>query len=341
VFVTHKIGIVGASGYGGAELVRLVGAHPALELAVVAAHSHAGQPIGDLFPNLALDQRLAPTDPGELSGLDLVFLATPHDTALELAAELSDTRIVDLSAAYRLGASDFTTWYGHPHPDPAATPATYGLTEWNRSAIAGSRLVANPGCYPTAALLGLLPVADLLEPRSIVVDAKSGTSGAGRGLRDDLHHPHAHDDVAAYGAPHHRHTVEIETWLAGLSDAAGTPISFTPHLVPMARGLLATCYATLRDGIGATDVMAALEHAYADEPFVRVLPDGRFPHTKALNGSNGCQVAAVVDQRAGRVVVMSAIDNLGKGAAGQALQNANLLLGEDETAGLSSIGVYP
>jgi N-acetyl-gamma-glutamyl-phosphate reductase len=286
-------------------------------------------------------------DVEQLAGLDLVFLATPHGPALELGAQLYDrgVKVVDLSAAFRLSEAGFAQWYGDAHPRPelaagddrAAADVAYGLTEFHRARVADARLVANPGCYPTATLLGLTPLADLLEPGSIVVDAKSGTSGAGRAAKDHLHFAHVDGDFTAYGAPAHRHTGEVERWLPGALGA----ISFTPHLVPMPRGLLATCYGTLRPATSAQDVQEALHTAYDAEPFVHVLPSGTFPHTKALAGSNGCQIGAVVDTRTGRVVVTSAIDNLGKGAAGQALQNANLMLGLDETAGLSAIGMYP
>jgi N-acetyl-gamma-glutamyl-phosphate reductase len=345
--VAHRVAVVGASGYGGVELLRLLAGHPSIDVEVVAAHSQAGQPLGDLFPNLAGARTFDAIDIEQLAGQDLVFLATPHGPALELGAALYDagTPVVDLSAAFRLSVAGFATWYGEGHPRPdlaagdveAAGDVVYGLPELHRERIAGARLVANPGCYPTATLLGLAPLAPLLEPATVVVDAKSGTSGAGRGAKDSLHFSHVHGDLAAYGAPTHRHTGEIERWLPG---ALGT-VTFTPHLVPMSRGLLATCYATLRHGVVAGDVDAALHDAYDAEPFVHVLPAGRFPHTKALAGSNGCQLSAVVDARTGRVVVTSAIDNLGKGAAGQAVQNANLVLGLEETAGLGSIGVYP
>ncbi|WP_052667393.1 N-acetyl-gamma-glutamyl-phosphate reductase [Nitriliruptor alkaliphilus] len=346
--MAHRLGIVGASGYGGAELLRLAATHPAFEVAVVAAHSQAGTPIVDLFPNLAGTRVFDAIEVGALAECDVVVLATPHDVALELGAELFDAgvRVVDLSAAFRLSVDGFATWYGGTHDRPdlatgdaAADPAAvYGLPELgHREAVRGATLVANPGCYPTATLLGLAPLAGLLQPGTIVVDAKSGTSGAGRAAKDTLHFSHVHGDLSAYGAPGHRHTGEIERWLPGDLGA----VSFTPHLVPMARGLLATCYATLADGVDAAAVQDALTTAYADEPFVHVLAPGRFPHTKALAGSNGCQLSAVVDGRTGRVTVTSAIDNLGKGAAGQALQNANLMLGIEETAGLTTVGVYP
>jgi N-acetyl-gamma-glutamyl-phosphate reductase len=302
-----------------------------------------GEPVADLFPNLAGARRFDAIDLDALRFLDAVVLAAPHAAAFELVPALVEAGVktVDLSAAYRLDPDDFATWYGEPHPHPALTPgaggAVYGLPELYRKHIAEATLVANPGCYPTATLLGLAPLADLVEPGSVVVDAKSGTSGAGRATKDSLHFSHVHGDLVAYGAPTHRHTGEIERWLP----ADVGPVSFTPHLVPMSRGLLATIYATLRDGVDADAVHVALHDAYADEPFVHVLPSGAFPHTKAVAGSNGCQLSAVVDPRTGRVVVTSVIDNLGKGAAGQALQNLNLLLGIQETAGLTAIGIYP
>lgn len=347
--MAYRVGIVGASGYGGAELARLVAAHPAVDLAVVAAHGQAGRPIHDLFPNLGLEGAFAPVDEGELGGLDLVFAATPHGPALDLVARLvaAGTKIVDLSAAFRLPPQEFLQWYGEDHPHPKLAPdggsgaAVYGLTEYQRDAVREAQLVANPGCYPTAALLALLPIADLLVPGSVVIDAKSGTSGAGRGLAEHLHHAHVDADVAAYGVPTHRHTGEIERWLAQLSGATPGTVSFTPHLVPMARGLLATCYGLLADGVDLDAIVDAYLGRYTGEPFVQVLPPGAFPHTKALTGSNGCQLSAIVDPRTRRVVVTSAIDNLGKGAAGQALQNANLMLGLDETLGLTATGIYP
>lgn len=352
--MVHRLAIVGASGYGGAELLRLADGHPGLEVAVVAAHSQAGTPISALFPNLTGDRVFDAVDLDVLTACDAVVLGTPHGPALELGAQLADagTPVVDLSAAFRLSVDGFATWYGEEHPRPdlaageAAAPAhvAYGLPELPgadgaklRDRIRGARLVANPGCYPTAALLGLAPLAGLLQPGTVVVDGKSGTSGAGRAASDRLHFAHVHGGVTAYAAPTHRHTGEIERWLPGELGA----VSFTPHLVPMARGLLTTSSAVLADGVDADDVAGALHEAYHDEPFVHVLAPGTFPHTKALGSSNGSQLSAVVDPRTRRVVVTTAIDNLGKGAAGQALQNVNLLLGEDETAGLTAVGTYP
>lgn len=342
--MAYQVGVVGASGYGGAELLRLLDGHPALDVAVVAAGRHAGTTVDALFPNLPTGRVYSEVDAASLRGLDLVFLATPAEVSLELTPDLlaAGVAVVDLSAAFRLTADGYEQWYGTPHPHPELTPATYGLTEWNRDAVRDSRLVANPGCYPTAALLGLLPLSALIDPHSVVITAGSGTSGAGRGLRDDLHHPHVHGDVTVYGAPRHRHTGEIEWWWGELSGGGpAPPVSFTPQLLPMARGLIATIHARLGDGVDPSEVQDALRDRYHHEPFVRVLPEGRFPHTKAVHGSNSCQLSATVDPRTGRVVVVSVIDNLGKGAAGQAVQNANLMLGLEETLGLPTIGVYP
>jgi N-acetyl-gamma-glutamyl-phosphate reductase len=343
--VAPRIGIVGASGYGGAELLRLLAGHPGLEVAEVAAHSQAGEPVASLFPNLAglPEARVFDdVDVDRLGELDLVFLSTPHGPAIELGAALHDAgvRTVDLSAGFRLTADAFATWYGEEHPRPDLTPAVYGLTEYAREEVAAATLVANPGCYVTTALLGLLPLAPLLEPDTVVVDGKSGTSGAGRAAKDSLHVTHVTGSVTAYGAPAHRHTGEIEAYLTAFGAELG-PIGFTPHLLPIPRGLLITSYARLREGVAADDVQSALVDRYADEPFVHVLPPGSFPVTKAVAGSNGCQLSAVVDPRTRRVTVVSVTDNLGKGAAGQALQNANLMLGLDETTGLSAVGVYP
>jgi N-acetyl-gamma-glutamyl-phosphate reductase len=350
--VAHRVGIVGASGYGGAELVRLLEGHPDLDLEVVAAHQQAGAPIASLYPNLAGDRVFDDVDLGRLIGLDLVFLSTPHGPSLQLGGALREagTRVVDLSGAFRLRAEDFSQWYGEEHPSPELTPlpgtargdgepqrAVYGLPELFREEVRGAGFVANPGCYPASALLGLAPVAGLIEPGTVVIDGKSGASGAGRGVADRLHFSHVHGDLTAYGAPTHRHTGEIETWLPGGLGA----VSFTPHLIPMSRGLLTTGYGVARAGVDSDDLAGALHDAYDREPFVRVLPAGTFPNTKALAGSNGAHVSAVLDERTGRVVVTCAIDNLGKGAAGTALQNANLMLGLPETTALTAVGIYP
>ncbi len=273
--MTARIGIVGASGYGGAELLRLVAAHPELALGSIAANSQAGEAVTDLYPNLVGHGRFDAVDPDRLAAdHDLVVLATPTGAALELGAALADsgTPVVDLSGAHRLGAEEFRRWYGREHPRPDLVPAVYGLTEHNREAVAGARLVANPGCYPAAALLGLLPLLGLLDrdDPGLVVDAKSGTSGAGRGTADHLHFSHVHGDLTAYGAPAHRHTGELEHGLWSLGGVRGAwpgppRVSFTPHLVPMSRGLLATCYARAAGDVDAADVREALVDASAPD----------------------------------------------------------------------------
>lgn len=347
-------GVVGASGYGGAELLRLLHHHPHISADVVAAHAQAGTPVMDLFPNLTGARTFDAIDLDQLSTLDVVFLATPHGPAIELGAALFDAGVktVDLSAAFRLPAADFSTWYGESHSRAdllpssfaahavATSSAVYGITEFARQQVEQATLVANPGCYVITALLGLLPLTGFIEPATIVVDGKSGTSGAGRAAKDSLHFTHVDGSVTAYGAPGHRHTGEIEGYLATFGHDVG-PVTFIPHLMPIARGLLITATGRLIDGAGQDDVQQALHEAYANEPFVHVLGPGQFPSTKAVAGSNGCQVSATVDPRTRRVVVTSVTDNLGKGAAGGAIQNANVMLGFDETAGLSAIGVYP
>ncbi len=349
--VRPRLGVVGASGFSGAELLRLLARHPGVEVVERAAAGSAGRTLASVAPGFPPaaggDTVLTAPALDRLAALDLVLLATPDDVSLELAPALvaAGTRVVDLSGAFRLTAADSAAWYGRPHTAPlhaldGDAPAVYGLTEWARERIAAARLVANPGCYPTATLLGLRPLQGLIEAEGIVISAVSGTSGAGRSAREDLQASVVLGDVVAYGAPSHRHTIEIETHLAdGRSSARA--VVFTPHLVPVARGMLVTSSAVLRSGVGQDDVDEALAAAYAQEAFVHVLPPGTFPHLKAVSGSNACHVSAVVDARTGRVLVTTAIDNLGKGAAGQALQNANLMLGLDEGLGLEAIGVWP
>ena len=337
-----KVGIAGASGYAGAELLRLLHAHPAFDVAVVAGGATAGQRLDEVFPHLASDAVLAPSVTESFADCDVVFLATPHELSLSLAPHLlsAGSNVVDLSGAFRLDGDTFERWYGIDHTASELAPAVYGLPELFGDDIPGTNLVANPGCYPTAALLALAPLADLVHPDSVHIAGLSGTSGAGKALRDQLHFTHAADNVAAYGAPSHRHTPEIEqAWrrLTGV-DAA---LTFVPHLVPMPRGLLCTVTAALRPDVDAEQVRHAFAKTYEAAPFVQMSAEGQWPSTTYLRGSNGAAVGVAVDERTGRVTASCAIDNLGKGAAGQAIQNANLVAGLPEETGLSAVGVYP
>jgi N-acetyl-gamma-glutamyl-phosphate reductase len=341
--------VAGASGYAGGELVRLLAAHPDLDIGPLSAAGNAGRRLGEVHPQLVThaDRPLLastgqPGDPA-FDGADVVFLALPHGASAGVIATLPpDVFVVDLGADYRLG--DAVAWerfYGGPH----AGTWTYGLPELPgaRQAIAASCRVANPGCYPTAVILALAPLlaAGVIEPADLVVVAASGTSGAGRAAQAHLVGSEVMGDLSAYKVGGtHQHIAEISQ---ALSAAAGTGVSlsFTPVLAPMPRGILATCTGRLADGTPPTAARDALCAAYDDEPFVVVLPDGQWPHTAATTASNACQLQVVVDAAAGRVVVVAAIDNLGKGAAGQAVQNANLMLGLPEAAGLTANGVAP
>ncbi len=338
------VGIVGGSGYTGAELLRLVHGHPELRVAWATGDTQAGTAVGALYPSLAAAY---PTmvfdsfDPALAAGVDLVFLALPHGASQKLVPELlaaaPDARIVDLAADFRLkDPSAYERWYGEAHTAPDLLERfAYGLPELHRKDIVGATAVAAPGCYPTAAALALAPLvaAGVVEAEGIVVDAASGVSGAGRTLRHTSHFGTVNEDFVAYGLLDHRHTPEIE-------QATGATVLFTPHLAPMTRGILATCYA--RPAGGPTSTAALLDllrDAYAGEPFV-VVGDAP-PSTKAAWGSNTAHLTARYDPRTGWVVVLAAIDNLVKGASGQAVQCANIVLGLDETAGLSPVGVYP
>jgi len=340
-----RAAVAGASGYTGGELLRLLLGHPELEVGPVTAAGNAGQPVTALHPGLAplVDRVFAPTDPALLADADLVFLALPHGESAALVAGLpSGLPVVDLGADFRLAdPGAWEAFYGGAH----AGTWTYGLPELPgaRAAIASSSRVANPGCYPTAVALGLAPLlaAGLVAPDDVVVVAASGTSGAGRTPSDALLASTVAGAVAAYKAGGaHQHTPEMEQTLTRVARGPVT-LSFTPLLVPMPRGILATCTARLVGGATTTDLRAALGAVYDGEPFVRLLPEGSWPTTKATAGSNGAVVQAAADTHAGRAVVTVAIDNLGKGAAGQAVQNANLMLDLSETAGLTAVGVTP
>ncbi len=355
-----KVGVVGASGYAGVELLRLCATHPEFEVAVATAGEHRGDSVAGHTPSLAAaypDLSYSATGVAELDGLDLVFLALPHGRSQHLVPELISSVgvIVDLAADFRLGqASLYPTWYGEVHTAPDLLGRfVYGLPELHRHELREARLIAAPGCYPTAAILALWPLirAGLLSvpgpsgptdgdgpaPLPLIVDAASGVSGAGRAPSEHLHFGTVDENFVAYGLLDHRHTAEME-------ESLGAPVLFTPHLAPMVRGILATCYgrpvaAAGAVGMTTADAMAILHEAYDDEHFV-VVTDGP-PSTKATSGSNCAHVTVRVDERTGWVLAMAAIDNLIKGAAGQAVQCANLALGLAEEAGLPVAGVYP
>lgn len=331
--------VAGASGYAGGELLRLLLAHPDLEVGPVAAGSAAGRPVTDLHPHLPdlAGLSFSATTSDVLADADVVFLALPHGQSAALAAELpADLPVVDLGADHRLAsAQEWAAFYDTPH----AGQWPYGLPELFRDDLVGARRIAGPGCNATAMTLALGPLlaAGLVEPQDLVTTTASGTSGAGRGLVAGLLGSEVMGDVSAYKVAGHRHVPEVRQSLSRLAGAPVT-LSYVPTLAPMPRGILATC--TARTSATETELRAALQQAYADEPFVHLLPEGRWPHTAATVGSNACQLQVALDP-SGRAVVVAAIDNLGKGAAGQAVQCANLALGLPEAAGLTSSGVAP
>ncbi len=342
--------MVGASGYTGVELLRLLAGHPYLELAAAFADTQAGSPAAELHPNLAAaypDLVLEPFDEARVEGLDVVFLCLPHEASLALVPRLSGRVrcVVDLSAAYRLrDAALYPRWYGFAHDQPEhLRTAVYGLPELDRTGLAGAALVATPGCHVTAAALALAPLvrAGLVERTGIVVDSKTGISGAGKALKQASLFCSVDEDLQAYGLLDHRHTPEIEQ---AITPAPGQPgdacqVLFTPHLAPLNRAILATCYARGRGVQDTGHLLDVLAAAYAGEPFVVV--GERSPSTKACLGTNQVQITARYDERTGTVLAIAALDNLCKGASGGALQAANAALGLQETAGLPSVGLYP
>jgi N-acetyl-gamma-glutamyl-phosphate reductase len=342
-----RIAILGASGYTGAELLRLLAHHPNAEIVALTADRQAGKPIGSVFPHLALRDlpSLVTIDAVDWQDVDLVFCCLPHGTTQEVIAGLPrHLRVVDLSADFRLADPEaYAKWYGHAHRAvELQREAVYGLTEVMRTAIGNARLVAVPGCYPTGAQLPLVPLVRraLIDADDIVIDAKSGVTGAGRGLKETSLFAEVSEGVTAYGVASHRHMPEIEQ---GLSAAAGRPVtvSFTPHLMPMNRGILSTIYVRLVGGATVEDLRRTLETTYADEPFVRVLPPGRVPATHHVRGTNLCAIGLAKDRLSGRAILVSAIDNLVKGASGQAVQDMNVMLGLAETAGLPQEPLFP
>jgi N-acetyl-gamma-glutamyl-phosphate reductase len=344
------VGIIGASGYGGVQLVRLLMDHPGLELAYLGGESSAGQPYGDLYPHLGhqVTQLIEPIDLDKIADrCQVVFLSLPNGLACQMAPRLLERgcKVLDLSADYRFfDLNTYKTWYGSDRNDSAIAETTvYGLPELYREQISRAQLVGCPGCYPTASLLALAPLLKqgLIMPETAIIDAKSGTSGGGRQAKTNMLLAEADNSIAAYGVTRHRHTPEIEQIC---SDLAGHEVlvQFTPHLIPMVRGILSTVYATLRDpGLVREDLITIYTAFYRSSPWVKVLPAGIYPQTKWAHGTNLCYLSIEVDARTDRVIVMSAIDNLMKGQAGQAMQCLNLMLGWDETLGLPKLSFYP
>jgi N-acetyl-gamma-glutamyl-phosphate reductase len=342
-----RIAILGASGYTGAELLRLLHGHPRAEIVALTADRQAGKAIGAVFPHLAGEDLPDLVTIGEVewSGVDVVFCGLPHGTTQEVIAGLPrHLKVIDLSADFRLAdTATYAEWYGHEHRAPELQQeAVYGLTEIERERIRQARLVAVPGCYPTAAQLPLIPLlrAGLIEPDDIIIDAKSGVSGAGRAAREGSLFCEVSEGIHAYGVAAHRHAPEIEQ---GLSAAAGRKlvVNFTPHLMPMNRGILATIYVRLAAGATLGDLRAVLDGAYRGEPFVRVLPEGSLPATRHVRATNLCLIGLSRDRVPNRAILVSAIDNLVKGASGQAIQDMNAMLGLPETTALEQRALFP
>lgn len=340
-----KVGIVGGTGYTGVELLRLLVQHPGCELAVITSRKEAGTPVASMFPNLRGRVALQFTEPSRatLSACDVVFFATPNGVAMNEARALHDAgvRLIDIAADFRLrDVALWEEWYKMKHACPdLVAEAVYGLPEMNREAIRSARIVANPGCYPTSVQLGFLPLVEsgAVDLDHLIADAKSGTSGAGRGAEVHTLLAEAGDNFKAYGVAGHRHVPEIAQ---GLSRMAGRPMKlvFTPHLTPMIRGIHATLYARIT---GDVDLQALYERRYAEEPFVDVMPAGSHPETRSVRGANVCRIAVHRPQGGDTAVVLSVIDNLVKGASGQAVQNMNIMFGFPESLGLQQVALLP
>lgn len=344
-----KAGIIGATGYAGEELVRILLRHPDVEIVWYGSRSYVDQPYADVYRNFfkLVEANCFDDDlPQLVQEADVVFTATPQGYLAGVMSEelLEQAKFVDLSADYRLkDVQVYEQWYKIEHKSPQfLAEAVYGLCEIHREDIKKARLVANPGCYTTCSILTAWPLveAGLIDPDTLIIDAKSGVSGAGRSAKTANLFSEVNESIKAYGVTTHRHTPEIEEQL---SLAAGRPLvlSFTPHLVPMNRGILVTAYASLKEGVTEQDLCCVLEQRYQDEPFIRVLPKGVCPETRWVEGSNYVDINVLVDKRTNRAILMGAIDNLVKGAAGQAVQNMNLMFGLPETAGLELVPLFP
>lgn len=340
-----KVGIVGGTGYTGVELLRLLATHPDVSLEVITSRSEAGLAVSELFPNLRghVDLKFSEPDPDVLATCDVVFFATPHTVAMALVPELikRNTRVIDLSADFRLkDQAVWEQWYNTPHTCPELFDlAVYGLPEINREKIRDAQLVAVPGCYPTATELGYLPLleANLIDPKHLIADVKTGVSGAGRKAAIPMLMAETSGSFKAYGVSGHRHLPEIREVLSMHCEQA-VDLTFIPHLAPMVRGIHATMYGRLT---AEADLQALFEERYRDEPFVDVMPAGSMPETRSVQGANVCRIAVHRPQNGDTVVVLTVIDNLVKGASGQAIQNMNLMFGLDETRGINMIATMP
>lgn len=345
-----KVGVLGASGYTGADLLRLAVRHPNIEITVLTANSHAGKPIEGVFPHLrghGLPQ-LVTVDEADWTNVDAVFCGLPHGTTQQITSKVLKThphvKFIDMSADFRLRDGDtYEQWYGIAHQAmDLQAEAVYGLSEHYRDEIANARLVACPGCYPTAVLTAMLPLAKLglIDSKQIIIDAKSGVSGAGRGLRQNTLFCEAGEGMSPYSVGTHRHAPEIEQEI-GVASGAPTIVNFTPHLIPMSRGELCTHYVQCSDGKTSDDLRGALAEFYAEKPFVHALAKGQVPATQHVRGSNNVLIGVFADRIPGRAIVISALDNLVKGSAGQALQNFNLMFGLSEVTGLEQVAIFP
>ena len=342
-----RIAVIGASGYTGADLIRLAVVHPNMEIVALTANSHAGQPVETVYPHLAgLGlPAMVKNEEVDWSKVDAAFCGLPHATSQEVIVTLPDSvKVIDMSADFRLrDPATYKQWYGNEHIAlDLQKEAVYGLTEHYRDAIAKTRLVACPGCYPTAVLMLLLPLvsAGLIDASDLIIDAKSGVSGAGRSLKQNTLFCEAGEGMGPYSVGKHRHAPEIEQELS-LAAGKDVIVNFTPHLIPMSRGEFITCYAKLADGKTAADCEKTLVDRYKDEPFVNMAPKGVLPATQYVRGSNRVMLGVVPDRVPGRVILMSTLDNLVKGSAGQAVQNFNLMFGLAETTGLEQVTMFP
>lgn len=343
-----KVAVIGASGYTGVELLRLLLNHPDVVITCVTANQNAGESVANLFPSLAGRINMVCTSlcPEEVAAnAELVFTALPHQTAMEVIPELlaAGCKVIDLSADYRLRDPQvYAAWYAEHTSPELLIEAVYGLPEFYRAAIPAARLIANPGCYPTSVALALAPLLNdgLIDPTTLIIDSKSGTSGAGRSAKVGSLYCEVNEGFKAYSIGNHRHTPEIEQTLSDLARQE-VKVSFTPHLLPVNRGILSTCYASLSQETTTAALLQRYRSFYASDHFVRICADGELPNIAFVRGANYCDIGLVVDTRTNRVIVVSAIDNLVKGAAGQAVQNMNLLLGFPETRGLEVVPLFP